>query len=243
MHILITRPEPDASEWRALLEARGATVSVDPLLDIEFLAPATLELGGVQGLIATSRNGLRGLRDGRSLEGAKALPMFVVGPGTAELAKDLGFSNIHDGPASARDLVPLIAGLADPLGGRLVHACGDKLAFDLAAALAPLGFMIERLTVYRSRPATSLQGATIAGLATGAIDTVVLMSPLTAKTFAKLAVEAHLMEQCQRVVYICLSDKVAGALAPLSPVATLIAPKPNSDAIFTLIETLVDETP
>ena len=35
MHILITRPEPDASMWRHKFEARGLAVSVDPMLRIE----------------------------------------------------------------------------------------------------------------------------------------------------------------------------------------------------------------
>ena len=34
MHLLVTRPEPDAAELKAALEAQGHEVSVEPLLAI-----------------------------------------------------------------------------------------------------------------------------------------------------------------------------------------------------------------
>lgn len=239
MHILITRPEPDASEWRAQLEARGVTVSVDPLLKIEFLSPTLIDLDGVQALIATSRNGLRGLAASTELDRFVTKPIFVVGPGTAELARTFGFTILHEGPASARDLVGVVAQAADPNAGNLLHVCGDKLAFDLNSALSPLGFDVRRHTVYRSRPADQLQPQTITDLASGAIDTVSLMSPLSAKTFVATALDAGLDKACREVIYICLSDQVAERLSLLKPLSIRIAKQPNSSAMFTLIETLV----
>ena len=238
MHILITRPEPDASRWRELLQARGVTVSVEPLLHIELLPPQNIDLTGVQALIATSRNGLRGLRGSPALTHLIALPIFTVGPGTAELSRELGFGRVHQGPASARDLVGVIQTGADPQDGALLHLAGDKLAFDLARALAPRGFEVRRLAVYRSQPAKTLQDHTMLALASGAIDTVVSMSPLSAKTFVTLCEQTNLSLQCQRLVYICLSDNVAKALAPLKPLTVHVAPEPNSQAMFTLIEAL-----
>ena len=239
MHILITRPEPDASEWRTQLIARGASVSLDPLLQIYLLPPPSADLTQYQALIATSRNALRALSNSPLAAKAIALPIFTVGPGTTQLARDLGFKTIHEGPASARDLVPLIARLADPIGGPLLHLCGDKIAFDLATALNPHGITVDRLIVYRSRPAAKLHPHTIEALADGVIDTVMLLSPLSAKTFVKLAQQANLNEQCQRLVYVCLSHNVSEALAPLSPSRLHIASEPNSQAVFSLVETLL----
>jgi uroporphyrinogen-III synthase len=175
MHILITRPEPDASDWRTKFEARGAQVSVDPLLEIDYLPPQSAKLTSVQALIATSRNALRALQSSPVLPTAITLPVFTVGPATSQLARDLGFTLIYEGPASARDLVPLIADRATPTDGRLLHICGDKFAFDLGAALLPHGFTLDRLTVYRSRPASKLHSHTIDALANGTIDTVMLI--------------------------------------------------------------------
>ena len=239
MHILITRPEPDASDWRTKFEARGARVTIDPLLEIELFPPQTADLTRVQALIATSRNALRALQSSPILPQAIALPILTVGPATTQLARELGFTLIHEGPGSARDLPALIVNHAAPTAGALLHLCGDKLAFDLGAALSPHGFTTRRLTVYRSSPATKLHNHTFDALASGSIDTVMLMSPLTAKTFVTLSQQAGLHEQCQRLVYVCLSQNISIALAPLNPAKVHIASAPNSQAVFTLIETLL----
>lgn len=174
MHILITRPEPDASDWRTKFEARGARVTIDPLLEIELFPPQTADLTRVQALIATSRNALRALQSSPILPQAIALPILTVGPATTQLARELGFTLIHEGPGSARDLPALIVNHAAPTAGALLHLCGDKLAFDLGAALSPHGFTTRRLTVYRSSPATKLHNHTFDALASGSIDTVML---------------------------------------------------------------------
>ncbi len=243
MHILITRPETDAHDWRVRLEALGATVSVDPLLTITLAPPQRLDVTGVQALIATSRNGVRGLAAGspQVLDDARRLPMFVVGPGTADMARAMGMPTVHEGPASARDLVPVIIGLATPRDGALLHVCGNKLAFDLGAALAVTGHVVRRQMVYRSDPATALAQTTLDTLRDGKIDAVVLTSPLSARTFAALVAKSSLHEPCQRLIYVCLSEAIASALAPLAPTNVRVAEAPNSDAVFTLIHGLAAE--
>lgn len=238
MHLLITRPEPDASVWRQQFEARGIQASIDPLLRIALRPPDRLELDGVQALIATSRNGLRGLAQSPALAKAAVLPLYAVGPGTAGLARKLGFNHIHEGPTAARELVSLVAANANPADGALLHLSGDKLAFDLSAALGEQGFDVRRLIVYRSRAADQLQPHTIDLLRTGTIDTVTLMSPLSARTFLALGRDADLLKQYQRLVYICLSPNIAQALSPLGSPHIHVADGPNSNAMFTLIERL-----
>src|SRR3972149_594406 len=59
MHVLITRPEPDAGALKAQIEAMGHAVSLEPLLQIELLPIAADALAGAQGLVAPRRNGFR----------------------------------------------------------------------------------------------------------------------------------------------------------------------------------------
>ena len=61
MHILVTRPEPDATLLRKKLEAAGHLVTVEPPAGDRALPPAALPLDGITALIATSRNALRAL--------------------------------------------------------------------------------------------------------------------------------------------------------------------------------------
>ena len=95
MHLLVTRSALDAVSLEATLAAMGHTTSTSPLIEVERL-PVELELTGVQGLIATSRNGLRVLTDD-AIQKASTLPLFVVGPATGGAGARAGLSNRHRG--------------------------------------------------------------------------------------------------------------------------------------------------
>jgi uroporphyrinogen-III synthase len=235
MHILLTRPEPDAAQMKAQLEALGHTVSLEPLLVIE---PAAIEpriLEGAQALIVTSRNGLRALQAGNLLASVRSLPVFTVGPGTADLARELGFQRVIAGDGAARDLVPLIEAEADPGKGPLVHAAGESVAFDIAAALSAAGFKVETLTVYRAVAADELSRPTHTLFSQRAIDAVILMSPRSADTFAQLVADAGIEADARRPVFLCLSDAVADALHRLAPERIEVAEAPNATAMLAAV--------
>ncbi len=140
-------------------------------------------------IIATSRNGLRALGASAALAAALKLPVFTVGPGTTDLARELEFRRVIGSAGAARDLVPLIAAEADPAKGPLVHVAGEVIAFDIAAALAKSGFEVRSLTAYRALAAASLSSQTARKIADGALDAVILMSPRSADIFAQLVAD------------------------------------------------------
>ena len=109
MRLLVTRPEEDAVVFKAQLIAQGHTVTIEPLLKISTEGADPIDLDGAQAIIATSRNGLRALAATPHLEAARALLLFAVGPGTAAIARGLGFKTIVEGPSNAHELVPVSA--------------------------------------------------------------------------------------------------------------------------------------
>jgi uroporphyrinogen-III synthase len=232
MHVLVTRPEPDAAELRGALEALGHEVTVEPLLAIEMLPIDAQVLEGARGLIATSRNGLRALAESGALAQAVGLPIFTVGPATSGLAHELGFQSIIAGVASASDLVPLILGSELCGNGPLVHVAGEEVAFDLAAELGRGGIKVRKVTAYRAVAAHSLSPRTARAIADGTLDAVILMSPRTAAIFVELVGKAGLREAAGRLAFICLSANVAAALKDLAPASVNIAVRPNSSAIL-----------
>ncbi len=235
MHILITRPEPDASKMKDALEALGHTVSLEPMLHIEPVAIDPRAFEGAQALIVTSRNSLRALRSSAALPTALKLPVFTVGPGTADLARELKFQHVIAGTRAARDLVPLITANADPGKGPLVHVAGEVVNFDMAAALKEHGLKVESLTAYRSEPAASLSAATMERITKGAIDAVILMSPRSADTFAQLVADAGIDREARQLVFLCLSQAVAHGLHSLAPVRIEIAEAPNGAAMLAAV--------
>ena len=146
MHILVTRPQEDASAMQSALQSLGHTVMVEPLLQIEYCDVSQIALGGVQGLIVTSRNGVRAICRHPGIDQFRVLPMFAVGPGTVQEAADQGFQTIIAGAGTAQALPGIIADKAKPGAGRLLFLAGDHLATDLTGALAVTVFKLKRMS-------------------------------------------------------------------------------------------------
>ncbi|MFA5949310.1 MAG: uroporphyrinogen-III synthase [Hyphomicrobium sp.] len=234
MHLLVTRPEGDGASLIASLEAVGHRVSSAPLLSIEPVEPA-LDLLDTQALIATSRNALKALAANPALAAAMALPLFAVGPATASLARSIGFSTVLEGPAGASELVRVIEAHATRNGGALLHLAGDRLAFDLRGALEAKGFRVRQEVMYRTHAAQALNPEVVDAIRAGKIDGVILMSSRAATIFSDLAAKAGIRDQATGLCYICLSEAVAGGLAPLSPGRVYVARTPNLQETLALI--------
>jgi uroporphyrinogen-III synthase len=232
MHLLVTRPEPDAAELKTRLEALGHRVSLAPLLSVETVLDEPVDLKGARGLVVTSRNSLKVLEGTPQLAGAFELPVFAVGPGCGSLARAMGFVTVLEGPAAARDLVALVEAHARPVEGPLLHLTGERRAFDLKGALEARGFEVREKIVYRTVPAAALPESVAQDVAEAAIDAVLLMSPRTAEVFVELIAAAGLVAEARRLVYMCLSQGVAEPLRRLGPIHIEMARRPNLDELI-----------
>lgn len=234
MHLLMTRPDigPDGDGLEAALSAAGHRITRAPLLTITHTGTLP-SFDGLQGLIATSSNGLRAVAP--FPEAALRLPLYAVGPATAALGRVLGFRRVAEGAGDGRALAELIRSEVDPSAGALLHLSGEKLAFDLAGALQPLGFDVRRAVVYRAEAATRFPPEGAGALQGGHLDGVVLMSPRTARAYVALVGEGGLGTEASRLVHFCLSDAVARELAALGTVVTSVARLPNSEEMLALV--------
>jgi uroporphyrinogen-III synthase len=215
MRLLVTRPEPDAGREADALTELGHDPVRAPLLEIEFLSDVPLPLEGAQGVVITSRNALRALASHPALEQVLELPVFAVGEATAWAARQLGFREVTIGPGTGAGLPPLIRREVHPGKGPLVHIGAEKVAFDLKGALEEDGFELRRVVLYRSHPVDTLTQEVISELKSGAISGVLLLSPRTARTFARLAQAEGLVPEANGLVCYCLSKAIAEAVAPL----------------------------
>ncbi|MGQ0673507.1 MAG: uroporphyrinogen-III synthase [Hyphomicrobium sp.] len=241
MRLLVTRPEPDASLLKDKLASLGHVGIVVPLLAIRY-SRAQIPLNDIQALVATSRNALRALAGNPVLSKATRLPIFTVGPGTAEMAAELGFERIVPGPASARDLVPVIVSRGEPGGRPLLLLAGDRQAFDLESALEERGFTVLRKIVYRSEAVEALAPGVIADLRDGLVDGVILMSPRTAEVFVELTTAAGLDEAVRGFHYFCLSAAVANRLGVIPPASCHVAEAPNTEELLALIDRMASKS-
>src|SRR4051812_19478926 len=61
MRLLVTRPRDDAEAFAALLRARGHEAVVAPIMEVHAISGPPFSCEGVQGVLATSANGVRAL--------------------------------------------------------------------------------------------------------------------------------------------------------------------------------------
>lgn len=235
MRLLVTRPEADSVAFKAHLIAQGHHVVIDPLLIVRFDGAEPIELDGVQALIATSRNGLRALARNEAFATGKSMRVYCVGPGTASTAAALGFTDVVKGPATARDLVAVIARQADINGGPLLHLAGDVVTPGLVDELQRLGFHVLQPTVYRTDAAERLAAATVASLRNGRIDAIILLSPRTAEVYANLVQSHRLVDAVRNLTHVCVSAATAARLTSLEPAKVVVAAGPNLQEVLALL--------
>ncbi|MFQ5971978.1 MAG: uroporphyrinogen-III synthase [Alphaproteobacteria bacterium] len=236
MRVLLTRPREDSEALARVLAARGIDALVAPLLVIEDLAAEAPDLTGVQALLVTSANGARALA--RALDAGSpgfGLDVLTVGEGSAEAARDAGFARVAAAGGDVAGLAELVRARLDPTNGALLHAAGSVAAGDLAGSLAAAGYTVRRVVLYRARPARRLSAPARRAIAAGEVDAVLLFSPRTAATFAKLVRAAGLDPRLTGMDALCLSDAVARALAGLGFRRVLVAARPDQPAMLALL--------
>lgn len=235
MRILVTRPRPDADALSERLTALGHGVVVDPLLRVQFIDFTVPPERPRQAVVITSRNALRALeRHPETIDSLRSTPLFAVGAATASHARALGFADVRPGPGTAAQLARQIADTADPAGGPLLCLTGEVTAYDLPAALDPLGFTLETIVAYRTIAATQFSAETVNGLVSGGIDAVLLMSARTARTYTTLVSMHNQLENIRNIAHLCLSETISDELSPLHPLIIRTAARPSIEELLAL---------
>ena len=232
MRILVTRPLEDGTEIARLLAARGHQAMLAPLLEPRFEQGPLLEAGtmldGVAAILATSANGIRALRPRTA---RRDIPIFAVGPQTANEARSAGFTDVRSADGDAKALAEATQGWVSP-GATLLHVCAEDAPGTLSDRLNQAGFTVRRCALYRIEPATRLPPETQAALHARALDAAMFFSPRTAGIFVRL-VEGL---PTDGLTALCISQATAQVLASGDFAQIKVAARPNQDAMLALTE-------
>jgi len=229
MKALVTRPREDSQGLAAELARLGFEVQVEPLLDIRAIPDVPVDTAGIQGILATSANGIRAL--------ARAVPdrhwpVWAVGDASARVARDLGYTRVASAGGDVESLTALVGERCDPAAGDLLHAAGSVTAGDLAGGLGKAGFTVRRVVLYRAETAGAVSDGLAAALAGGELDVALFFSPRTAATFVTLVQAAGLATAAGRIAAYALSPAVARELAALPWAAVHVAAAPTQAALL-----------
>lgn len=235
--ILITRPRNDAEPLARELRARGIDTLIQPMMTVETVPGPSIDVGGVQAVLATSANGVRALATRCE---NRSLPLFAVGDATARTATALGFEHVESAGGDVEDLAALVVRRLDSREGSLLHAAGTALAGDLAGSLNAAGFAYRREVLYEARAIAALPPAAIEAIRAATLDGVALFSPRTARILVDLTASAGLASAVVGLTAYCLSPAVAERARRLSWRAVVVASRPETAA---LVDAIAGEQP
>lgn len=230
---LITRPLEDAATLAEALRRRGIEPVIEPLLTVTPLPAALPSLDGVRALLFSSANGVRAFTQASE---RRDLAAFAVGPATATAACAAGFTTVETADGDSDALARLVGERLKPDDGPLIHIAGRAVAGDLVGQLRARGFAIERIALYDAVPAEALSPAVAQDLGAGRIDAVLLFSPRTAATFARLVDAAGRADALKACTALCLSQPVAETVARLPWKQVRVAAKPDQDSLLALLD-------
>jgi uroporphyrinogen-III synthase len=227
--VLITRPEPGATETAERLTALGFLPIVAPILSIvgsDLRAPDR-----VAATLLTSRNAIAACP--RSLHDR---PAFAVGTATANHATEAGFRCVFNADGDATSLTNLIADAVSPKDGPLFLPTGQGLGTNLATSLRQRGFRVLRHVAYRIAPAPVLPEAAATALAHGLVAAAMFFSGDSALHFVRLIKSAGLVEAVRCVEAVTISERVGVPLKDLPWRRISVAATPNQDAMLVLLK-------
>ncbi len=228
--ILVTRPEPGASETATRIAALGFKPVLAPLLVIQPTPIGPPVPDRLQAVVVTSRNGVAALP-----AAYRPLPLFAVGDATAATAVELGFAAVTSASGDATDLAALVTNSCRPDIGPLLLATGAGLGGALATALRKAGFRVLRRVVYAARPVSAAPRAMTDALARGSLRSAVFFSTATARCFNALLADLGRVPDIEAVEAIAISRGCGTVLSRLPWLDVRVAQRPTQNAILALL--------
>jgi uroporphyrinogen-III synthase len=227
--VLVTRPEPDNARTAEALRARGYDVLVAPLLRFESLR---CELGraDVSGVVITSANALRAVKEDEEFAALRTLPLFAVGERTGHLARESGFKDVR---VASGDVGALIALTRQSAPTRLLYIAGEDTSRDLPAELAALRIEVRTVVAYRMVPVQNFSAEVSRAFGDGTIEAVLHYSRRSAQVFADLARNAP---NALAVPQCCLSPAIAEVLSATGTANVVSAARPREQDLLEMLD-------
>lgn len=230
--MLVTRPEPDASETAGRLAALGIKAIKMPLLVRHALATGLPEVNGLVGMALTSANAILALAETGRLAPYLDLKVFAVGERTGQAARNAGFADVTVTGTSLAGLIEHIT--AAKLTGPLFYPSAQHPSGDLARSLAPAGVLVVQAKIYEMKAITEPPEAQFGDIKAGKFSAALFYSRRTADTFVKLARQALARPARANLGVLCLSENIAEPLLEAGFVRAGLADYPSEEAMMAL---------
>ena len=231
--IIIIRPEPDASRDVMWLDRYKVPAIGAPVMHA---APHRMDVpdpSSFQAIIFTSRHAVTAFVDVDKPAAWLSMPVYAVGRGTAQAAKNSGYRSVITGHGGGGGLVPLILANLRPENGKLFWPAAQSISFDMTAQLAPYDFVVDRHTAYAMPMADNLSQHLLAPLTACQSAAVVAMSARSLSVFRRLLDAAGCASYRSKITVIAGSAGIAAAAGP-GWGGTLVARAPRRSRLLAI---------
>jgi uroporphyrinogen-III synthase len=228
--VLITRPEPGASQTARRVAALGLTPVVASVMAIVPAGRPIALPADFAATVLTSGNAIAACPPA-----CHARPAFAVGSATARRAQQAGFATVIDADADAAALPARIAATIGAAGQTLFLPAARGQGLDLSAALRAQGWRVVRRVAYQADGVGTLPETARNALASRQIRSAMFFSAETSGHFVRLVRDAGLVETLGDVEAVSISERAAMALRCLPWRQVRIAARPNQDSMLVLL--------
>lgn len=232
MPVLLTRPREDSLRVAGILGADGIQSLIWPLTEIDFFEHPIDLPSGLDGVAFSSGNAVRAFA--RCSE-ERSVTAFCVGNRTAELAGEIGFTDIRSADGNFDDLVGLIRATQP---GSVHYLRGEDVSGDLPGALIESGIACTVNVVYRARPSNGPDTEVRRALVEGSLDVVSIWSRRNARLFRE-SVEDSTNWRIGQATLVCISENALEDLGKMGFRRTIIASRPNATQMLAGIRAAV----
>jgi uroporphyrinogen-III synthase len=231
--VLVTRPEPGASQTAKRLQAAGFSPLVLPLSETRAL-PVDSIPEAFDAIAVTSANAIR--HASRALlERLAGSRCYAVGQKTAAAAREVGFADIVTGPGDAEALADALIS-AEKRGAVILYLCGRVRLPAFEEKLRAAAIDVRPVETYDTVGKNHETSVVRRLFDERPVDAVLLYSARAADTFVDIASRPELASLLKAAGIYCLSPRVASALAALRGAQILVAAEPNEEALLLLLE-------
>ena len=188
--------------------------------------------GSMAAVAVTSANAIR--HAPKELIAALAgLPCHAVGGKTARVAREAGFSAVHEGPGDAEGLAAEMA--AGYPGRTVAYPCGRVRFPGFERRLAAAGIEVLPLETYDTLAVNYESEAVTERLGGRPVDAVLLYSAGAAEAVGELGRRPALAHLLGNATLLCLSGRVAAAFGAAGGKRIRVSRQPNEEALLSLL--------
>ncbi|WP_295808133.1 uroporphyrinogen-III synthase [uncultured Nitratireductor sp.] len=232
--VLVTRPEPGASETAARLAEMGCAPVVLPLTETVPLHPA-MATGKVDAVAVSSPNAIRHAPQS-IFDALKDKPVYAVGSRTGEAARAAGLNVVDDTAGDAEGLAERIAA-ALSASCDVTVLCGHVRRDVLERRLREAGHRPRVIEIYNTLPLEPSDDKVQSILGDLPVDDVLVYSANGADRLAGLLARPGIGTKLRAATFYCLSQRIAAALGPDIAKTAKIADFPAEDRLMVLLKT------